>query len=173
MNPKHRLRLNAAYNEYQRLIRGLPERTLKFRLTALANKSDIDPFINALARRELEAMDARSTVANAREELKSLRNIPEDMHFPGQPDKRAQMALRKTELEQTVEGHTARLVGIAGDPMLSAREEAIRAYEEQDAASARRAEIMGRVAEKKAALADAELDAAAERVLAAEKAKGE
>jgi hypothetical protein len=168
MNPKYNKRLNDAYGEYQRLIRGLSERTLKLRLTALANKGDseIDPFIRALARRELEAMDAQAKLASAQEELKSIRSVPEDMHFPGQPDKRALMALRKQELEQSVAGQMARAVGIAGDPMLRAREEAIKVYQAQEAEAARLAAVYGRVAEKKAAMADAELDAAADRILA-------
>jgi hypothetical protein len=167
MTDPYRKRLNDAYNEFQRKMRGLSDRTLHLRLTALANKGpdEVDPFIRALARRELEHIAAKASVAGAQAELKQLRRIPDDTHFPGQPDKRAKMALRKDELEQDIAGQTARLLSIASDPMLSAREEAIAAYRREEAATARRKEIMGRVAAKKAAAAEAELDDAAERVL--------
>ena len=167
IDPKHRQRLNAAYADFQRQTRGLSDRVLHLRLIALANKGpgETDPFLTALARRELEAREARSTVAGAQEELQQLRRIPDGVHYPGQPDKKAQLALRKDQLEQDIAGQTARLVSIAQDPMLKAREEAIAVYREQEAAAEKLRAVRELADAKQAAAEAAELDAAAERVL--------
>jgi hypothetical protein len=173
-NPKHTQRLNAAYREWQRLLKGTPEHVLQLRLTALSNKGagEIDPFIRALARRELDALRSRHAVSAAQAELATLRRIPDDTHFPGQPDRRALQAARKEELERTINYGLGQQLLLAQDPLMDARKEAIAAYEAQEATEARHREIVQRVAEKRAAMRDAELDAAANRVLAAERAKG-
>lgn len=76
------------------------------------------------------------------------------------------MALRREELEKNIHNEQGRLLLLAQDRMERAQREAIAAYEYAEATAARHAKVRERVEAKRAAREDAEIDAAADLVLA-------